>query len=382
MRPGPRTPRTRPGARRAATSSTTPKATIGPGATPRPANTMRRPTTRTTRSATENPARRRVNRAPETTSRTKPRTRRPSEDAPSPLFHPWDRSATGPTVMASRADLGTLPKTRERPPGGRPSYCFSVRTAGSLSIRTPERTLGPRLGKRSESRLTKVRVEGKGLANAEVLHEDEGSTVRERPPFVRSSDEELPSRREGRRLDADETQVLRLQHRVAGGRGQLMALRPCDEGRHGLVEDVVAEDEAEGVRTRPPLVLEEFDGGAVVSVADVEPRHEEARVSEGVLRHLPPSVQEAVQASRIRRAGIEYEGRIVERVLGEIHRLRGEGVRKGRAVPEGEFGEGSDGRALGGAASQAALNDLRGLPNHLLLLGGEPEGRHLVCMHA
>ncbi len=46
-----------------------------------------------------------------------------------------------------------------------------------------------------------------------------------------------------------------------------MALRPCDEGRHGLVEDVVAEDEAEGVRTRPPLVLEEFDGGAVVSKA-------------------------------------------------------------------------------------------------------------------
>src|SRR5207253_8980286 len=147
-------------------------------------------------------------------------------------------------------------------------------------------------------------------------------------------------------------------------------------------EDVVAEDETEGVRTRPPLVLEEFDGGVVVPVAHVEPCHEEARVSEGVLRHLPPSVQEAVQAPRIRRAGIEYEGRIVERVLGEIHRLRGEGVRKGRAVPEGEFGEGSDGLALGELASQASLEDLGGLPKRFLLLSREPEGRHLVCMHA
>src|SRR2546430_658617 len=83
-----------------------------------------------------------------------------------------------------------------------------------------------------------------------------------------------------------------------------------------------------------------------------------------------------------RRAGIEYEGRIVERVLGEIHRLRGEGVRKGRAVPEGEFGEGSDGLALGESASEAFLEDFGGLPNRFLLLCGEPEGRHLVCMHA
>src|SRR5436853_2543122 len=242
--------------------------------------------------------------------------------------------------------------------------------------------LAGRLWKRREARFSEVRIEREGLPDSEVLHEDEGSTVRERPPFVRSSDEELPSRREGGRLDADETQVLRLQHRVASGRGHLMALRPCDEGRHGLVEDVVAEDETEGVRTRPPLVLEEFDGGVVVPVAHVEPCHEEARVSEGVLRHLPPSVQEAVQAPRIRRAGIEYEGRIVERVLGEVHRLRGEGGRKGRAVPEGEFGEGSDGLALGESASQASLEDLGGLPNRFLLLGGEPEGRHLVCMYA
>src|SRR2546421_12216046 len=93
---------------------------------------------------------------------------------------------------------------------------------------------------RWRTRLSEVRIEREGLTQSEVLHEDEGSTVRERPPFVRSSDEELPSRREGGRLDADETQVLRLQHRVASGRGLLMALRPCDEGRHGLVEDVVA----------------------------------------------------------------------------------------------------------------------------------------------
>src|SRR5437879_5902752 len=94
----------RPGAKRAATSSTTPKVTIGPGPTPRPANTMRRPTIRTTRSATENPARRRVNRAPETTIRTKPRTRRPSEDAQSPLYRRiwarsrWPLDRTGMTV--------------------------------------------------------------------------------------------------------------------------------------------------------------------------------------------------------------------------------------------------------------------------------------------
>src|SRR2546427_4861812 len=96
----------RPGAKRAATSSTTPKVTIGPGPTPRPANTMRRPTTRTTRSATENPARRRVTRAPETTIRTKPRTRRPSEDAQSPLYHRIWHDLAGPSTEPGGRSLG------------------------------------------------------------------------------------------------------------------------------------------------------------------------------------------------------------------------------------------------------------------------------------
>src|SRR2546421_6754196 len=98
----------RPGAKRAATSSTTPKVTIGPGPTPRPANTMRRPTIRTTRSATENPARRRVIRAPETTIRTKPRTRRPSEDTQSPFTTESRTISRGP--RQNRAD-GLLGQT-------------------------------------------------------------------------------------------------------------------------------------------------------------------------------------------------------------------------------------------------------------------------------
>jgi len=89
-----------------------------------------------------------------------------------------------------------------------------------------------------------------------------------------------------------------------------VALRPHGEGRHSLVEDVVAEDQTEGVRTRSLLRLEEFDGGTVVPVAHVEPCHEEARVCEGVLRHLPPSVQEAVQGPPVRGAGIEDQRRI------------------------------------------------------------------------
>src|SRR2546427_9069885 len=74
------------------------------------------------------------------------------------------------------------------------------------------------------------------------------------------------------------------------------------------------------------------DGGPVIPVADVEARHQETRVREGVLSHLPPSVEESIDAPGIRRAGIEDEGRIVEWVFRKIRRLGGESVRKGRTV--------------------------------------------------
>src|SRR5438093_12836469 len=99
------------------------------------------------------------------------------------------------------------------------------------------------------------------------------------------------------------------------------------------------------------------DGGSVVPVADVEARHQETRVREGVLSHLPPSVEESIDAPGIRRAGIEDEGRIVEWVFREIRRLGGESVRKGSAVPERELGQGRDSLAWRESASSGLLHD-------------------------
>src|SRR2546426_7044536 len=123
------------------------------------------------------------------------------------------------------------------------------------------------------------------------------------------------------------------------------------------------------------------DGGPVIPVADVEARHQETRVREGVLSHLPPSVEESIDAPGIRWAGIEDEGRIVEWVFREIRRLGGESVRKGRTVSERELGQGRDSLALRESASQGFLQDFARLSNGLFLFGGEAYSRHCVYMH-
>src|SRR5439155_15583568 len=57
-----------------------------------------------------------------------------------------------------------------------------------------------RTGKGREARLPEVRIERGGLADSEVLHEDKGSALRERPWLVCSFEEKRPCGVENGRL--------------------------------------------------------------------------------------------------------------------------------------------------------------------------------------
>src|SRR5437667_995764 len=149
----------------------------------------------------------------------------------------------------------------------------------------PRAAYAGRLWKRREARLPEVRIEREGLADSEVLHEDKGSAVREGPWLVRSFEEKRPCGVENGRLHRHPLERGRIEDRASRRSSDIMPTRLEAEGGDGLVEHVVAENESESFRAGVQLTLQKGGGCAIVSVLPVEPRHEEARVDEGML-HL------------------------------------------------------------------------------------------------
>src|SRR5713226_1260684 len=212
--------------------------------------------------------------------------------------------------------------------------------------------------KHREPGLPEICVERQCLTDSEVLHQYERGAIREGPPLILAAHEKLPGGLEDGRFDSQDPEIPRLQDRPPARNREGMALRPNREGRDRLVKHVIAEHEPKRFPGTVSLLLSETNGLFMVPITAIEPRHKEARIDESELRHLSAPVEEAVQGSRVRRAGVEHGRGIVEWISGEIWGLGREGLRQQRTVPKGELRQTGDGLPLGDASTRGSLEHL------------------------